>query len=68
MAELPDPAEHSQRVQSRAEGILGGERRIPRTQLAHERRVSRVGRLRRLQAGAVFGEENEKRSRRGFQK
>lgn len=68
MAELSDLTEHSQGVQPRAEGLFRGKRRVPRAQLSHERRFPRVGRLRRVQASAVFGEENEKRSRRGFQK
>lgn len=68
MAQLSDPAEHPQGVQPRAEGLLGGQRRIPRPQLSHERRLPRVGRLRRVQTGPVSGEENEKRPRRGLQK
>lgn len=68
MAKLPDPTEYPQGVQSRIERLLRGKRRIPRAQLSHERRFPRVGRLRRVPTSAVFGEENEKGSRRGFQK
>jgi len=68
VAELPDAAQHSQGIQPQAEGLFGGKRRISRTQLSHERRFPRVGRLRRVQTGAVFGEEDEKRPGRGFQK
>jgi len=68
LAELPDSAQHSQVIQPRAEGLFRGQRRISRAQLSHERRFPRVGRLRRVQAGAVLGEEDEKRPGRGFQK
>lgn len=68
VAELSDIAEHPQRIQSRTEGFLRGQRRIPSAQLSHERRFSRVGGLRRVQTSAVFSEKNEKRSRRRFQK
>lgn len=68
MAELPDFAQHPQRVQPRTERLLGGKRRIPRAQLSHERRIPRVRGLRRVPTGAVFGEENEEGPRRGLQK
>jgi len=68
VAELPDAAQHSQGVQPRAERLFRGQRRISRAQLSHERRFPRVGRLRRVQAGAVLGEEDEKGPGRGFQK
>jgi len=68
VAKLSDAAQHSQGVQPRAEGLFRGQRRISRAQLSHERRFPRVGRLRCVQAGAVLGEEDEKRPGRGFQK
>lgn len=68
MARLPDFAQHPQRVQPRAERLLGGKRRIPRAQLSHECRVPRFRGLRRVPTGAVFGEENEEGRRRGLQK